>query len=158
MQYAFASIVQARPLPDFGRPLHPFRLQPGTAPQALRIRPHERHPALRTTRRAAHEALPPCLDIAPCIRAPVGLGPTRLSRCPAHTIFVRLVPRYPPVGGNRPALPCSQGILWLHAVGTNPGSFRTPLANTVSGMLPSPFGGQIGNFDSRDFGANVLFT
>ena len=86
MQYAFASIVQARPLPDFGRPVHPFRLQPGTAPQALRIRPHERHPALRTASRAAHEALPPRLDIAPCIRAPVGLEPTRLSRCPAHTM------------------------------------------------------------------------
>ena len=86
MQYAFASIVQARPLPDFGRPVHLVRLQPGTAPQALRIRPHERHPALRTASRAAREALPPRLDIAPCIRAPVGLEPTRLSRCPAHTI------------------------------------------------------------------------
>ena len=84
MQNAFASIVQARPLPDLGRPVHLFRLRPGTAPQALQIRPHGRHPALRTAIHAAHEALPPCLDIAPCIRAPVGLEPTRLSRCPAH--------------------------------------------------------------------------
>lgn len=48
---AFASIVQARPYPTFGRPVHlrggPHRLQPGTSPHALRIPPHGGHPALR---------------------------------------------------------------------------------------------------------------
>ena len=50
---AFASIVQARPCPTFGRPVHlrggPHRLQPGTSPHALRIPPHDGHPALRRT-------------------------------------------------------------------------------------------------------------
>ena len=48
---AFASIVQARPCPVFGRPVHQWacalRLRPGTAPHALRIPPHGGHPALR---------------------------------------------------------------------------------------------------------------
>ena len=48
---AFASIVQARPCPTFGRPVHlrgsPHRLQPGTSPHALRIPSHDGHPALR---------------------------------------------------------------------------------------------------------------
>ena len=50
---AFASIVQARPCPTFGRPVHlrgsPHRLRPGTSPHALRIPPHDGHPALRKT-------------------------------------------------------------------------------------------------------------
>jgi hypothetical protein len=48
---AFASIVQARPCPTFGRPVHlrggPHRLRPGTSPHALRIPSHDGHPALR---------------------------------------------------------------------------------------------------------------
>jgi hypothetical protein len=52
-EYAFASIVQARPCPTFGRPVHrrgsPHRLRPGTSPHALRIPPHGGHPALRRT-------------------------------------------------------------------------------------------------------------
>ena len=48
---AFASIVQARPCPTFGRPVHrrgsPHRLRPGTSPHALRIPPRGGHPALR---------------------------------------------------------------------------------------------------------------
>jgi len=50
---AFAFIVQARPCPTLGRPVHlrggPHRLQPGTSPHALRIPPHDGHPALRRT-------------------------------------------------------------------------------------------------------------
>src|SRR6202521_5533952 len=50
---AFAFIVQARPCPTFGRPVHlrgsPHRLQPDTSPHALRIPPRDRHPALRRT-------------------------------------------------------------------------------------------------------------
>ena len=48
---AFAFIVQARPCPTFGRPVHlrgsPHRLRPGTSPHALRIPPRDGHPALR---------------------------------------------------------------------------------------------------------------
>src|SRR6516225_1844263 len=51
---AFVSIVQTRPAPIFGRPVHrrgrPHRLRPGTAPQALRIPPCDGHPALRSAR------------------------------------------------------------------------------------------------------------
>jgi hypothetical protein len=49
---AFAFIVQARPCPTFGRPVHlrggPHRLQPGTSPHALRIPPRDGHPALQS--------------------------------------------------------------------------------------------------------------
>jgi hypothetical protein len=54
-EYAFVSIVQTRPCPTFGRPVHrrgrPHRLRPGTSPQALRIPPCGGHPALRSTAR-----------------------------------------------------------------------------------------------------------
>jgi len=50
---AFASIVQARPCPTFGRPVHrrgsPHRLRPDTSPHALRIPSRDGHPALRST-------------------------------------------------------------------------------------------------------------
>ena len=49
-EISFASIVQARPCPVFGRPVHPGslpRLRPGTSPHALRIPPRGGHPALR---------------------------------------------------------------------------------------------------------------
>src|SRR6266508_1615027 len=48
---AFAFIVQARPYPTFGRPVHlrgsPHRLQPGTSPHALRIPPRDGHPGAK---------------------------------------------------------------------------------------------------------------
>ena len=51
MSNAFASIVQARPCPTFGRPVHrrggPHRLRPGTSPHALRIPLRSGHPALQ---------------------------------------------------------------------------------------------------------------
>ena len=114
---AFASIVQARPCPTFGRPVHPWgsphRLRPGTSPHALRIPPRDGHPALRSIARkwlqvrlgcvrllpscpfrllhtcflsSASEALPPLLDMAPLIREPEGLQPSRTTRCSAHTM------------------------------------------------------------------------
>ena len=65
----------------------PRRLRPGTSPHALRIPPHGGHPALRVPLRPpASEELPPLLDIAPLIRAPEGLEPSRSGRCPAHTM------------------------------------------------------------------------
>jgi len=48
---AFVSIVQARPCPTFGRPVHlrgsPHRLRPGSSPHAFRIPSRDGHPALR---------------------------------------------------------------------------------------------------------------
>ena len=53
---AFAFIVQARPCPTFGRPVHrrgsPHRLRPGTSPHTLRIPPHDGHPVLRSPARS----------------------------------------------------------------------------------------------------------
>ena len=49
---AFASIVQARPCPIFGRPVHQrdssLRLQPGTSPQTLRIPLRSGHPVFQS--------------------------------------------------------------------------------------------------------------
>ena len=84
----FASIVQARPCPTFGRPVHlrqPHRLRPGSSPHALRIPSRDGHPALRRIPPSADDALPPSLDIAPLIRVPEGLQPSRTTRCSAHT-------------------------------------------------------------------------
>jgi hypothetical protein len=79
---AFASIVQARPLPTFGRPVHlrgsPHRLRPGTSPHALRISPRGEHPALRrmpSLRRPAR-LLTPLSDMTLLIRASEGLQPS----------------------------------------------------------------------------------
>jgi len=86
---AFASIVQARPCPAFGRPVHlrgsPHRLRPGTSPHALRIPPRDGHPALRRNFPSASEALPPLLDTVILIRSPEGLEPSWTTRCSAHT-------------------------------------------------------------------------
>jgi hypothetical protein len=86
---AFASIVQARPCPTFGRPVHlrgsPHRLRPGSSPHALQIPSRDGHPALRRIPPSADDALPPSLDIAPLIRVPEGLQPSRTTRCSAHT-------------------------------------------------------------------------
>ena len=50
MSSAFASIVQARPCPIFGRPVRnsggPFSLRPGTSPQALQTPLRSGRPAL----------------------------------------------------------------------------------------------------------------
>jgi len=86
---AFASILQARPCPTFGRPVHlrgsPHRLRPGSSPHALRIPSRDGHPALRRIPPSADDALPPSLDIAPLIRVPEGLQPSRTTRCSAHS-------------------------------------------------------------------------
>ena len=48
---AFVSILQTRPCPTFGRPVHlrgsPHRLRPGSSPHAFRIPSRDGHPALR---------------------------------------------------------------------------------------------------------------
>src|SRR5215472_6333830 len=84
---AFASIVQARPGPTFGRPVHH-----GVAPidygPVLLLRPFGFHLAMDTLPSGvlprnstfflspASEELPPLLDMAPLIRAPEGLQPS----------------------------------------------------------------------------------
>jgi hypothetical protein len=86
---AFASVVQARPCPTFGRPVHlrgsPHRLRPGSSPHALRIPSRDGHPAFRRIAPSADDALPPSLDIALLIRVPEGLQPSRTTRCSAPT-------------------------------------------------------------------------
>jgi len=66
---AFAFIVQARPCPTFGRPVHlrggPHRLQPGTSPHALRIPPHDGHPALRVLRSGGSRSALVCFRLSP---------------------------------------------------------------------------------------------
>ena len=137
---AFAFIVQARPFPTFGRPVHlrssPHRLQPGTSPHALRIPPHDGHPALRKTAGdwlqvhlgcvqlspscpfrllhtcflfPAREALPPRSNMALLIRAPEGLEPSRSTRCSAHTMSPSetLSPSTDFLGAPVIRLPCS---------------------------------------------------
>jgi hypothetical protein len=60
---AFAFIVQARPCPTFGRPVHlwggPHRLRPGTSPHALRIPSRDGHSALRRIASPASEGFSP---------------------------------------------------------------------------------------------------
>jgi hypothetical protein len=66
---AFAFIVQARPGPTFGRPVHrrgsPHRLRPGTSPHALRIPPHDGHPALRRTAGGGFRSALACFQLSP---------------------------------------------------------------------------------------------
>jgi hypothetical protein len=87
---AFVALVPTRPGPRFGRPVHrrgsPHRFRPGASPQALRIPPRGGHPALLTATAEASGALPPLLEIAPPIRAPVELQPTCAPCGPAHTM------------------------------------------------------------------------
>ena len=68
-EYAFAFIVQARPCPTFGRPVHlrgsPHRLQPGTSPHALRIPPRDGHPALRELRSGGSRSALVCFRLSP---------------------------------------------------------------------------------------------
>ena len=66
---AFAFIVQARPCPTFGRPVHrrgsPHRLRPGTSPHALRIPPRDGHPALRRTAGGGFRSALACVRLSP---------------------------------------------------------------------------------------------
>jgi hypothetical protein len=66
---AFASILQARPCPAFGRPVHlrgsPHRLQPGTSPHALRIPPRDGHPALQESQSGGFRSALVCFRLSP---------------------------------------------------------------------------------------------
>src|SRR5258707_10445322 len=69
MSNAFASILQARPFPAFGRPVHlrgsPHRLRPGTSPHALGIPPRDGHPALRELRSGGFRSALICIRLSP---------------------------------------------------------------------------------------------
>jgi hypothetical protein len=83
---AFAFIVQARPCPTFGRPVHlrgsPHRLRPGTSPHALRIPPHDGHPALRRTASDGSRSALACFRLS--LSCPFRLLPTCHSLRPAR--------------------------------------------------------------------------
>jgi hypothetical protein len=150
---AFASIVQARPCPTFGRPVHlrgsPHRLRPGSSPHALRIPSRDGHPALRRIPPSADDALPPSLDIAPLIRVPEGLQPSRTTRCSAHTTGLSDFP-CPFIIGVRPwTSRCVPGQQQLWADLGSPGSharcLRTSLTARDSGT-PRDIGAPDGAF------------
>jgi hypothetical protein len=74
-EFAFAFIVQARPCPTFGRPVHHvlFDYSP-----VLLLKPFRFYLTIdtlssNTVMVLASEKLPPLLDIAPLIREPEGL-------------------------------------------------------------------------------------
>lgn len=75
---AFASIVQARPDPIFGRPVH-HRVAPSITARYFSSCPSDStsrwtpFPPMIYTDSPASEELPPLLDMAPLIRAPEGL-------------------------------------------------------------------------------------
>jgi len=82
---AFASIVQARPCPVFGRPVHPgsrLRLRPGASPHALRISPHGEHPALQWFVTTGQR------DITPAF----GYGAPHLSTRGTSTLLINALP------------------------------------------------------------------
>ena len=84
-EYAFASIMQARPYPVFGRPVHPgsrLRLRPGASPHALRISPHGEHPALRWFLTTGQR------DITPAF----GYGAPHLSTRGTSTLLINALP------------------------------------------------------------------
>ena len=87
---AFASVVQARPCPAFGRPVHlrgrPHRLQPGTSPHALRIPPHDGHPALRRLQVGGFRSALACFRLS----LSVAVG-TAVARCPPHRPVLALL-------------------------------------------------------------------
>jgi hypothetical protein len=89
---AFAFIVQARPCPTFGRPVHlrgsPHRLQPGTSPHALRIPPHNTLPSGEPRVMASG---PPWLVCGFRFRARLGFSiPFHLLRPTRHYPRVRI--------------------------------------------------------------------
>ena len=84
-EYAFASILQARPCPVLGRPVHLGfrpRLRPGTSPHALRISPHGEHPALRRFVTTGQR------DITPAF----GYGAPHLSTRGTSTLLINALP------------------------------------------------------------------
>ena len=110
---AFASIVQARPFPIFGRPVHPGdaspRLRPGGSPQALQTPPRGGRPALRSPARGWLQVPLGCVRLSP-------LCPyTVLHTC----LSLRPVRHYP--------------HLWIAARGLGPSGTLTRLRRVLPG-------------------------
>jgi hypothetical protein len=96
---AFASIVQARPCPVFGRPVHLGsrpRLRPGTSPQALQISPHGEHPALQWFMTTGQRGITPAFGYGAPHLSPRGTSTLPINALPsAHYGLLRLLTRYP---------------------------------------------------------------
>src|SRR5215472_9259586 len=91
MRAPSSPVLQTRPCPTFGRPVHlgfPHRLRPGTSPNGLRIPPHGGHPALRsTTSSGSRSALAESsFRLRDCITMPTPLDPGRLWLLDDHRL------------------------------------------------------------------------
>jgi hypothetical protein len=79
--HAFASRVQARPFPIFGRPVHPGdvspRFRPGGSPQALRTPPHGERPALRSPAGGGSRSPLAVSGFRPCARVGFSIPASR---------------------------------------------------------------------------------
>jgi hypothetical protein len=80
---AAGSVKRAR-----GRPVRLWlkpRLRPGVSTQALRIPPHDRHPALPVSLITGPPGLTPALSTLPPCEGAAGLSPAREAPCWAHS-------------------------------------------------------------------------
>jgi hypothetical protein len=141
---AFVSIVQTRPFPAFGRPVHlrgsPHRLQPGISPHALRIPPHDGHPALRELQSSGFRSALVCFRLSPS--CPFRLFHTFLSSRPARH-YPRFWIQRPSSGRRRDLNPpdqtrCSAHTTEQSAPGCRIGTFGLTVRPLVPFPLPSP--------------------
>src|ERR1700756_664100 len=68
MRAPSSPVLQTRPCPTFGRPVHPgfpHRLRPGTSPHALPIPSRDGHPALRSTASGGFRSVLACIQLSP---------------------------------------------------------------------------------------------
>src|SRR5215469_17135318 len=122
---AFASEVQARPCPTFGRPVHRrgslHRLRPDTSPHALRIPSRDGHPALRSTAGGGFRSALACFRLS--LSCPFRLRYTFHLLRPAR--------HYPRVwiwrpsferrrDSNPPEQRAAQRTLWVHKTSPSP--------------------------------------
>ena len=126
---AFASIVQARPCPTFGRPVHPrgrpHRLRPGTSPHALQIPPRDGHPALRGADRRWLQVRLGCVQLSPSC-------PFRLL----HTCLLSPASEaLPPLSDMAPLIRAPEG---LQPSGTTRCSAHTMASSDSRQPIPTP--------------------
>ena len=98
---AFTFIMQARPCPTFGRPVHlrgsPHRLRPGTSPHALRIPPRGGHPAIRSHLLSGRRGVTPAFGYDTPHPGARGTLTLLIHALPsAHYALLRLLTRLPP--------------------------------------------------------------
>ena len=100
-EYAFASIVQARPYHIFGRPVHQrdgsHRLQPGISPQTLQIPSHNGHPVLQCSYNTGQQGITPAFGYSTPHLSAEGTLTLMINALPsAHYAPIRLL--YIPFG------------------------------------------------------------